>query len=163
LADLRVVSERSAEEIKKQEATQALKAALVNLTGNLIRVVRGAGKPDRIIEQLHAVAVSYTEYSDAHGGEADSSVYREMLRFETPELPERDDRARAVLAEHAICRTALQVVASTMLEQERQQLNALGELRNRLREAEERLFTERKERARAVRKAQKARRDLLTR
>jgi hypothetical protein len=105
-----VVSERSAEEIKKQEATQALKAALVNLTGNLIRVVRGAGKPDRIIEQLHAVAVSYTEYSDAHGGEADSSVYREMLRFETPELPERDDRARAVLAEHAICRTALQVV-----------------------------------------------------
>jgi hypothetical protein len=53
--DLKVVSERSSQEIQEQVAARALKDALINLTGNLIRVVHGSGKPERIMEHLWAL------------------------------------------------------------------------------------------------------------
>ena len=37
-----------------ERATSALKTALTDLAGNLIRVVRGAGKADRIANQVNA-------------------------------------------------------------------------------------------------------------
>lgn len=40
LSDLRLVSERLAEEIKKQKASAALERTLKALTANLLRVVR---------------------------------------------------------------------------------------------------------------------------
>jgi hypothetical protein len=67
MPDLRVVAERSAEEIKKQDAIRALKAALVELTANLLRIVRGAGKSENIGVQLNACAAAFNKFLDAYG------------------------------------------------------------------------------------------------
>jgi hypothetical protein len=63
LANLTVVSERSALEIKKQKATAKLKTALADLTANLIRIVRGHGKQDEIVDQLTTLSSEIDNYT----------------------------------------------------------------------------------------------------
>ncbi len=144
MPDLRVVSERSEQEIKKQEAAAALKQALTALTANLIRIVRGAGKPDFIAEHLRDVAVAYANYCDIDVRGVPADVIRDMLRFEMSELPENQDRVDMIIAEHAICRAGLQVAASALVQQDRQRDNGLLDLhraldlRDRFRAARER-------------------------
>jgi hypothetical protein len=146
MPDLKVVSERSAAEMRQQEATRALKATMTSLTGNLIRIVRGVGKEELVLEQVRNFAHAYTAFVDAHGHEAPAGLFNELLQFEQPELPENDELADTILSEYAICRSALQVVASSLLDQERQQGNALSQLRLRLQMWEDERRARRKKR-----------------
>jgi hypothetical protein len=144
LPDLRVVSERSSQEIQEQVATRALKDALVNLTGNLIRVARGAGRPECIMEHLWTLVTVHVAYADIHGREPDPGLYGEMLQFRHGELPESGDRLEIVFEEQVICRAALQIVASTILEQDRPKQSALRELHRLLRMRDDRLANRKK-------------------
>lgn len=128
LPDLTVTSGASEQELKQQESTRALKAALVGLTANLIRIVRGAGAPDRLLDQVRKFAEAYAGFHYAHGHEAPPGLFGDLLLFEAPKLPENDDYAEIALSDHAICRDALQVVASSLLEQRRQLDKARSEL-----------------------------------
>jgi hypothetical protein len=157
--DLKVVSERSEQEIKQQGAAAARKDALRELTANLIRIVRGAGKPDFIAEQLRDVAQAYADFNDVYGRPLWSDECSAMLSFSMPELPNNDDLANDLISEHALCREALQVVASTLLEQELQRKQALGDLlstlnaresRHKLRNMQRRRKTKRNKRAQPV-------------
>ena len=156
MPDLRVVSERSAQEIKQQAGAAALKDALCELTANLMRIVCGAGKPDFIAEQLREVAQAYADFNDVYGRPLWSDECSVMLSFSMPELPNNDDLANDVILEHALCREALQIVASTLLEQELQRKQALGDLlstlnaresRHKLRNLQRRRETKRSKRA----------------
>jgi hypothetical protein len=85
MPDLRVVSERSEQEIKKQEATAALKQALIALTANLIRIVRGAGKPDFIAEHIRDLAVAYANYCDIDERGVRADIINDMLPAAAPD------------------------------------------------------------------------------
>lgn len=128
LPDLTVTSGASERKLKQQESMRALKAALVGLTANLIRIVRGAGAPDRLLDQVREFAEAYAGFHHAHRHAAPPGLFGDLLRFEEPELPENDDHAEIVLSDHAICRSALQVVASSLLEQRPQLDKARSEL-----------------------------------
>jgi hypothetical protein len=132
LPDLRVVSERSSEEIKKQTATLAFKFALVNLTANLIRIVRGGGKPDRLFDDIDGFVGAYKDYCIAFEHAPDGAVLRALLRFNPDQGPD-DDGLDEALLENAICRDALQIVASSLVDHSVQREKALGELQHHLR------------------------------
>ena len=73
-----------------ERATSALKTALTDLAGNLIRVVRGAGKADRIANQVNAFEDAFIGYRDATGRSPDSMVLGELLQYQEPDAI-RDD------------------------------------------------------------------------
>lgn len=138
MPDLRVVAERSAEEIKKQEAIAALKAALVDLAGNLIRVVRGAGRPQDIIRHLNDFASAFNGYSTAHGHGPSAHILGSMVKFDPDlDMTADDDHFDLEICEQAICRSALQIVASTLLDQRMPRSQAEGEMQNSIRRIEE--------------------------
>jgi hypothetical protein len=132
LPDLTVITGASDRELKQQESTRQLKTALVTLTANLIRIVRGAGVPDHLLEQVRHFAEAYAAYFDAHGHEAPHGLFNEFLAFEHPELSQNGNYADIVLTDHAICRSALQVVASSLLQQRPQLDKAWSHLHSTL-------------------------------
>ena len=71
--------ERSTKEIEKERATVALKFALVNLTANLIRVVRGAGKPDRIVDYIDGFVDTFNEYYRTVGSVPSGGLLGELI------------------------------------------------------------------------------------
>ena len=132
MPDLRVVSERSNGEIKEQAVTLALKFALVNLTANLIRIVRGSGKPDRLFDDIEGFIGAYKDYCIALVQVPDGAMLSALLQFNPDQNPD-DDRLDEVLLENAICRDALQIVASSLVDQRVPREKALGELQHHLR------------------------------
>ena len=120
-----------------ERATSALKTALTDLAGNLIRVVRGAGKADRIANQVNAFEDAFIGYRDATGRSPDGMVLGELLQYQEPDAICDDDRFEEVLIENAVCRAALQIVASTLLDQRTPRERALNELHDHLRRFEE--------------------------
>jgi hypothetical protein len=139
MPDLKLVSERSIAEMRQQASTRELKAALIGLTANLIRIVRGAGAPDRLLEQVRNFAEAYASFVDVHGRDAHPHLFNELLPFGHPEeLPEDDDYAMRVLSDYEICQSALQVVASSLLQQRPQLDKAWSDLHRLLDTREER-------------------------
>ena len=116
LSDLRLVSERLAEEIKKQKASAALERTLKALTANLLRVVSGAGKPEQVIDHVEAFAASFVEYCKETDEMPNASMLREMIAFKAGPSIEDKDRFDKELQEKTIYRHALQVVASTLMD-----------------------------------------------
>jgi hypothetical protein len=132
--DLRVVSERSIEEIRKQMATLELKFALTNLAANIIRIVRGAGKPDRLFDDIEGFVGTYKDYCIALDHVPDGPVISALLEFKPDQDHSDDNRSEEILIENAICRDALQRVASSLADQRVHRERALNELQRHLRE-----------------------------
>jgi hypothetical protein len=149
LPDLTVVSERSAEEIKKQRATLELKFALANLTANLIRIVRGAGKPDRVFDDIDGLTGTYNDYCIAFGRPPDGPVVSALLDFNPEQDHPNDDRLDEIQIENAVCRDALQIVASSLVDQRIHRERALHELQTHLRQFVDVRERTKKRRARA--------------
>jgi hypothetical protein len=136
MPDLKVVSERPAAEIKKQKATAKLGWALKDLTANLIRVVRGAGKPEMIFKQVDGFVEAYATFFDDTGEAPDPALLRGLIAMPEPNWD--DDRLDEVLSEQALIRHSLQVVASGLLEQRTQRETAMNKFHDTLRRIEER-------------------------
>jgi hypothetical protein len=131
--DLKIVSERPAEEIKKQKAAAALGHTLKALTANLLHIVCGAGKPEQIVDHVEAFAKSFAEYCGDTDEMPDTSILRGMIGFHPESSSDDEDRFKDALLENSICRYALQVVASTLLDQKIPRDNAMRELRAAMR------------------------------
>jgi hypothetical protein len=132
--DLTVVSERSAKEIQEQKATDTLKLALANLTGNLIQIVSGEGTPDQVIDQLLACVEACKEYIKAAGKEPSNALITQLLKYSTEfDNQIEDDRLGALAFENALCIMALQIVASTLMGQSTAREKAVIEMRTHLR------------------------------
>jgi hypothetical protein len=155
LPDLKVVSERPAEEIKKQKAAAALERTLKALTANLLRTVRGAGRPEQIVDHAEAFAYSFVEYCKETDEMPEASMLREMIAFRGDPRSEEDGRFEHAVLENSICQHALQVVASTLLDQKMPRDHAMRELRAAMHIIEDRLAEKRKQRRRAPRAAAK--------
>jgi hypothetical protein len=134
LLDQIVLTESSTEEIEKKRATVALKFALVNLTANLIQVVSGIGKPDRIVDFIDGFVDTINEYYKTVGSMPTVALLGELIGFPgRADLNPGDHRLDEVILEDAICRSALQLVASTLMDQRIHQERALGEMQAQLR------------------------------
>jgi hypothetical protein len=134
LLDQTVVTERSTEEVQKGRATVALKFALVTLTANLIQVVSGAGKPDRIVDFIDGFVDTFNEYYKTVGSLPADALLGELIGFpDRADLNPDEHRLDEVILEDAICRSALKMVASTLMDQRIHQERALGEMQEQLR------------------------------
>jgi len=122
-------------EIKRERAAALLGAWLRRLAANLMRIVRGAGKPNDLAEEMSAALTAFKDYHEAVGEEPSSYEISQALsigeKFEdwrqmkdegrtTEQDMERwraDGTIEQELAFAAICRGALQHVASTLVHQ----------------------------------------------
>jgi hypothetical protein len=86
LVDLKVVSERSAADIKKRQASAQLGWALKDLTANLIRVVRGAGKPELIFDHVDGFVKAFRQFCDDTGEAPAPALLRELIVMPEPNL-----------------------------------------------------------------------------
>lgn len=129
---MRVVSSQSSETIRKKKALEDLTAELRRLAVNLLRVIRGAGKPYELPRDIDRVAKALTEYAEAHGQFPDSDSIRSILDRDIaleeyrPWIVEgRQRRAREAATPEAqielaisdIIDAALQIVASMFADQ----------------------------------------------
>jgi hypothetical protein len=64
---LSVVAQNTRQQIETNDAQQAVNAALIELAANIIRVVRGAGKPEAIVHQCSDLVNAAVDYQDAAG------------------------------------------------------------------------------------------------
>jgi hypothetical protein len=151
LPDLKVVSVRPAAEIKKQKAAAKLGLALQDLTANLIRVVRGAGKPELIFEHVDRFVEAFAKFCDDTGEAPDPTLLRELIALPQPNWD--DDRLDEALSEQAILRHSLQIVASGLLQQRMQRDAAMNKLHDTLRRIEERRALAKKPRRKVQRQS----------
>jgi len=132
-----LVSQRSEKEFKVQEATDEVEITLIELTSNLIRVVRGAGAPYSIIKQLVALLAAIDLYSDNVGHLPSASLLSRLIRMPGADRDLESYRYEEALADDSICRAALQIVASSLLDQNLQRKRAMGDLQMHLNVREE--------------------------
>jgi len=143
---MRVVSENSEEDLGRKFAQDKVDWCLRNLTANLLRVTRGAGKPYEIGRQVQALLEAIVEYNDRTGHFPSEAVFTESLTAERgPEVMERlsDLQHEEDWAEQRIIRGSLQITASRLLGQNTQErhghhemldgFNALKEVRQKQR------------------------------
>jgi len=116
---LTVVAENSDRDIQRRLAWEKAEAALVELTANILRVVRGAGRPYSIGNECAQVAIAFQEYQSVAGQWPSSFEISKAIEF--AEDPFRDgisdEQFNLEVARNLIIRGGLQFVASQMLAQ----------------------------------------------
>ena len=156
---MKLVSETSEEDRARVAAEQAqsvarwhFELALRALTGNLIRVTRGAGNGYKVAEQAQQMLEAAARYREAFGHWPMDAAYGEALRQETEDCDtEYGSRQWRQDALDQIVRGSLQVAASRMLEQPLQVSAGEREMDNGLRYYSEWLEEGRRQRAEADR------------
>jgi hypothetical protein len=128
---MRLVSDQSKENIRKQRARDALVFRLREFAANLLRTIRGAGQPRYLFEQMEKCNAVMREYADAHGhmpseqfvreildrDKAQSSFHQSNAKQENLERWAADGSLDLEVAERAIRRASLQIAASMLLGQ----------------------------------------------
>ena len=127
---MRIVSERTDEEIAEARALAVLDDALKDLTANLLRVVRGAGKPYDVRKQVALVHAAYAGLAEANP------------RATWPDISEGLSVASAfedemTTARECMVRGALQIAASKIADQPMQERAGRDELMTGFRAIEE--------------------------
>jgi hypothetical protein len=124
--------------VRRRRSTEAeVGFALRRLAANLLRIIRGAGQPSDVVDQLTAV-LKAIEAHRAAGGLLSEDCVAPMLRLDYPERHGLDAERRA---ESFIVHAALQVAASRLMDQSfqeragqiemRQGVDEIGVLRRR--------------------------------
>jgi hypothetical protein len=139
---LRIVSENSKEDMARKRAEEALTLPLLELAANIIRIVRGAGSPERLLSQMQQVMKVASEFRELHDASPPSWTIQNILALTSPyekisQPVKTGDIAKAALegwesdstnAEEDvvrdICRAALQISASILLRQNTQERTA---------------------------------------
>lgn len=129
MADLRVVSETPEIEIKRKRAEEDLDLPFRELAANVLRIVRGAGKPEDLLDQMqHAIDVS-AQHRQVHGAWPAPSTLAEILRLDDPNIGSEVGLIRAT---HPICRASLQICASRLVQQDTHRRTAENDLHMRI-------------------------------
>ena len=139
---VRVVTSNSDDDIRRHRAMSKVRWALVELAANMLRVIRGAGRPHEIGEQTIAVLTAMETYRKDVGFWPDANEISDSLSFyERPNWfgqisPPDQERW---YAERTVMRGALQSIASSLLGQRTQEtaghhemyqgINEIGRLR----------------------------------
>jgi hypothetical protein len=141
-----------------------------DVAANLLRVIRGAGKPHELLLQMKSVIDASGKFQQIYGHWPPSHIFAGELHLKsedeeyweaqrqgryTNEQVERrlaDGEHERILAEHTIQRGALQMIASALIGQNTQQIAGEGELYEGLRD----WAKNRKERLERRREAERA-------
>lgn len=134
---MRVVAENSEAEIAKRQADILARAKLRELAANLLRVIRGAGKPWDIGPQAAALVAALHDYKDAAGTYPSADLYSAALRLEECTFELAEEELLRVRGQELIVSGSLQVAASSLLGQLTQQRAGERELHDGLRLVEE--------------------------
>ncbi|WP_324749660.1 hypothetical protein SH591_14165 [Sphingomonas sp. LY54] len=134
---LHLIIANSEADIAAREARCELRAALRSFAANLLRIMRGAGKPAEIAGQCVDLLGALERYRAACGRIADAAEMIDAL-----ELPRRRQLRRHLSAdmrrifdgEQKLLRGALQVAASQLLGQSAQEAAGDSEIREGARE-----------------------------
>jgi hypothetical protein len=122
--DLRIVATNTSAAIEKNEATKRLTWALRELTANLLRIVRGAGKPYSLGADLQALINAFHEYRETTGhwpfSDDISAALSIDLGDEWRRMLKGAELSQFYACEHII-RGALQQAASRLVEQKTQE------------------------------------------
>ncbi|MFT8246599.1 hypothetical protein [Roseomonas sp. BN140053] len=141
---MKVVAENSEAELearRKQEATDRAREqvvrALRELAANLLRVIRGAGKPWTLGQDAAEVVIAIEAYQEIAGPTLFADDIAAALRIQEhyrhlPSLSSRE--AERLDAEEQVVRGALQVVASKLLGQRTQEAAGDDEMHRGIRE-----------------------------
>ena len=121
---MKLVVENSEDDLKKRAAGEDFDSALEAASINLLRVIAGAGNPERVIRQLDDCLAAAAVYREAHGEYPDRHGIAALLNIERHDEQERrswspEDRERwdsngestMMEAALAIRRASLRVVA----------------------------------------------------
>ncbi|NOJ40801.1 hypothetical protein [Bradyrhizobium australiense] len=167
-------------ERERDWAKHELSGALREVAANMVRIVRGAGKPHELLIQMKAVIDSAIKFRDLHGYWP-NDVIANALQL-TDEMQDCLDRGRAgtldqahidrwwkdgtfdkMMAEHTMYKGVLQIVASGLIGQNTQQRAGESEFHDglrrfeRIREEQLRRFTENRSTSRPTPKRRKLR------
>lgn len=121
---VKIVSSNTDAELARRRALRDAEVALVDLTSNLLRIVRGAGKSYEVGRQAAAVVRAFQAHWDAANMYPSAGEIDEMLSLEREDfIFDRYGEAEAmrILAQRQIIRGALQAAASELVGQRTQQ------------------------------------------
>jgi hypothetical protein len=120
---MRLVSENSDAELARRRALERVEAALHELGANMLRVVRGAGKPYELGAQAAEFSLAMQAHFDIAEMYPSSGELAEMLSIEEDHAGHRmnDHDRQMYLDEATIIRGALQIAASRLLGQRTQE------------------------------------------
>jgi hypothetical protein len=126
--------------IAQQQAKWTVETTIRNLTGNLLRVVRGAGRASDVPDQVRTLFEGLVQYQAAFGRLPPAEMFEVALVIDQdPEqLSEMDDEYRdKVEAHEAIIGGALRIAAARILDQRLQVTAGEKELDDGIRRLEE--------------------------
>lgn len=132
--------DNSERDLRTNEATYHVKHALIELTANLLRVTRGAGKPYEILSQARELLAASKEYGDVVG---QAPFFGDIVtvnpRYENlGNIAEVSySQSNEGYAKDEMLRGALQIVASRLLSQNTQERRGDSELHEGMRRWEE--------------------------
>lgn len=135
---LEVVAENTQQQIHATYQQERVDYALRVLAANIIRVVRGAGRPDDIIDQCNEVLKGAIEYHEKVGRFVSSDSVAAALRLERERISDYDSfGGQRQLAMRRMIDGSLQVTASRLLGQVTQQRRGENEIFEAYRELEQ--------------------------
>ncbi|MGO1079209.1 hypothetical protein [Inquilinus sp. CA228] len=149
---MRIVSQNSDTDLARRHAGQNVELALQELTANLLRVIRGAGEPREIGLQALAFVEATETYQDVVRRPLFVSEVKRMLSIEQDEQAMRRKKSADRIEFHgmqAIICGALQIAASRILCQPRQEASGRREIEDGLRLLEDARAESRQETAAA--------------
>lgn len=152
---MRLVSESTGAEVVRERATLDIAWALRDLTANLLRVVRGAGKAYAIPEQTQAVLLALVAYRDAVGTPIPDHELSGILAFGQDRIDASkftDAQVCRSVALDTIVRGSLQVAASRLIGQGTQERAGDAEMHRGIMEVERLREEDRAARDRAPRR-----------
>lgn len=151
---MRIVSENSAEDLARFEAERQVDLALRELAANVLRVVRGAGRPYELDRQAIAFAEACEAYREAVGHYPASEGLGAALHVREILEPGKWGEQEHEFAEarEAMIRGGLQIAASRLLGQPTQERAGESELFDGGRQYAAYCETQRKEWARERRR-----------
>lgn len=150
---LEVVAKNTRQQIDAMQMQGRVDYALRELAANIIRVVRGAGRPDDIIGQCNEVLKEAVEYHEKVGRYVSLDSVAAALRLERERISDYDSFVgQRQLAMRQMINGSLQVTASRLLGQPTQQRRGESEMFEAYRELE-RLYQELRKKREAETKA----------
>lgn len=153
---LKVVAENSQRQIDEAYAQDLVDSRLRELAANLIRVVRGAGKPQEVIFQCDKVVKAALEYRESAGHLPTSFSVASALGLEHERIRDYESfEGQLQLATRKMMDGGMQIVASRLLNQMTQERRGDSELYEGFRDLE-RLFEERRKEREAEERARRS-------
>ncbi|WP_373413736.1 hypothetical protein [Ensifer aridi] len=153
---LTVVAENTRQQVDANIMQEQVDYALRELAANIIRVVRGAGKPDDIIDQCNEVLKTAIEYQDKTKRFVHHYSVAAALHLKPERVRDYDSfEGQRQLALHQMIKGSLQVTASRLLGQLTQENRGEREMFEAFRELEH-LYQELRKKREAKAKAARA-------